>query len=194
MSGFKTVLLPTDFHHDDARALEYAWSLTGDDGRTVILHVGDREASTPAGRTAAETMELLLAKARPHGMRVEGQFRTGDFFPEIIAAIKENRADVVIVSASRRTMVDRLIIPSHYNDLVRKAPVPVMAVTTPPPEESERLCVPHVKRIMCPQDETDFARAALPLAAQLAAHYGAELFMVNVSDRVKPDDRAGRRG
>ena len=191
MSKFKNILLPTDLHHNDAHTIRYGLGLTGEGGNLYILHVGDREESTPLGRTVTEAMELLAERARELGFYTELVFREGDLVEQVLAVEREVRADMVCVSASRHTGVDRLIIPTHYGKIVRNSPVPVLVVMAPPSELDELQDLTRVTRIMCPQDDTDFSRTALPLAADLCAHFGAELLILNVHAPLKPDDREG---
>ena len=191
MSRFKNILLPTDLHHNDLHTIRYGRGLTGEGGNLYILHVGDKQESTPFGQTVEEAMGLLRERATALGLKTELVFREGDLMEQVLAVEREVRADIVCVSASRHTGVDRLIIPTHYGKIVRQSPLPVLVVMAPPAELDESQDATRIQRIMCPQDDTEFSRAALPLAADLCTQYGAELLVLNVHSPLKPDDREG---
>jgi nucleotide-binding universal stress UspA family protein len=149
MLAIHTILHPTDFSEPSGRALELACALARDYGaRLVLLHVaplpevyGESLLVPSVWDNGAELKEKLQGLAAPHaGLRVEHHFARGDAVTEILQVAQDERVDLVVMGTHGRTGLDRLLMGSVAEQVVRQAPCPVLTVKVPrsdvkPPSE-----------------------------------------------------------
>lgn len=144
MLPLRTVLHATDFSEQSAFAFRLACSLARDyDARVIVLHVAPTPvAVAPDGMIPTEPMgyrEQLrqsLEQLRPRDtrIRVEHRLSEGDAASEILRVAAETRSDVIILGTHGRTGLGRLLMGSVAEEVVRRAPCPVVTVKTPLPE------------------------------------------------------------
>lgn len=144
MARFRTILHPTDFSPGSAAAFAYACDLARDyDARLVVLH-----AFAPAVPIAAEGVILsadldeLRALARREldairptdpTVRVERVVREGPTTPVVLDAVKEFGADLLVMGTHGRTGFRRVVLGSVAEEVLRKAPCPVLTVKAQAP-------------------------------------------------------------
>ena len=134
----KRILVPLDFTECAEKALFYAAPLAKQFGAELaLLHVIE-----PVYSTASEAMVLPVVKSEgeakrdlealrgklPHDVCCEILLRTGRPQFEIVAIAKEHNADLIILSTHGRTGVERLLMGSVAEHVVRHAPCPVLIV------------------------------------------------------------------
>lgn len=147
MSLYPRILVAIDGSAASQRALEQAISLAQALGsRLHLVHIVD-ELSYVTGFESAmnylneiiplmrEAGQKVLASARQHALDkgvgadvalvVEGPGRVCD---QIIAHAVKSRADLVVVGSHGRRGVNRLLMGSDAEQVVRLAPVPVLVV------------------------------------------------------------------
>jgi nucleotide-binding universal stress UspA family protein len=142
------ILHPTDFSDAAELAKREALRLAQLAGAEVILlHVA---VETPlygegllsmnevrnvyaAARTwAAATLEEHAAKMREHGPATRWLLRTGVPHEEIVKAAGEEAADYIVMGTHGRGVLDRFLLGSVADRVVRTAPCPVVLVRQPP--------------------------------------------------------------
>jgi nucleotide-binding universal stress UspA family protein len=138
MLTIRTLLHPTDFSDYSDNALQLACALARDHGaRLVLLHVATTsmvtysEGALPldADRIAAEEREQLNKLRVPDpGLRVERRFAEGDAALEILRVAKEIGADLIVMGTHGRTGLERLLMGSVAEQVVRDSPCPVLTV------------------------------------------------------------------
>jgi nucleotide-binding universal stress UspA family protein len=141
---YDDILLPTDGSAGMDRVVEHAGELAEAHGATVhALYVVDTASLTDLpmeasldgvskrlrneGEAAVGTVEEELGD-----QRVETVFREGSPAREIVSYAGENDVDVVVMGTHGRTGVDRLILGSVAERVVRSSPVPVLTVRVSP--------------------------------------------------------------
>lgn len=159
-----TILVPVDFDDVSRRAVDYAVALAkalGD--RIVILHVVPPTSfpegtkllpmettdpvdiaeyvSTRARRLLAETFIDSLAA----GVEVAREARSGHPTETILKAIDERKASLVVVGTHARTGVERVLLGSVAEGVVRRSRVPVLVVR--PPEPPVEASVPQPRAL-----------------------------------------------
>jgi nucleotide-binding universal stress UspA family protein len=147
MARFRTVLHPTDFSPGSAPAFAVACDLARDyDARLVVLHA--LRPVVPVGAEAvyvsSEITELSaiaqkeLSAVRPTNptVRVERVLRDGMSTQVILQAAQEFRADLIVMGTHGRTGFRRLLLGSVTEEVLRKAPCPVLTVKAPAPAAS----------------------------------------------------------
>ena len=137
-AAFHRILVPTDFSVPAERAWALAQRLARAAGAELVLvHVISGRASplTRAGpaceavrKWAAEELEDCAGKARAQGLRVRVALRTGVAYREIVALAREGAADLIVVATLGRGGIERALLGSVADRVVRLAPCPVLTV------------------------------------------------------------------
>jgi universal stress protein A len=149
---FKQIVCATDFS-DTAEA---AWELAVELARThqaelVLVHVfielpvytevavtSVQQVWEEQRRWAEEQLAERVEAAAGRGAAARYLLRTGTAPEEIVQAATDERADLVVVGTHGRTGLNRLMIGSVAERVVRVAPCPVLTVKPRPAAESAR--------------------------------------------------------
>jgi nucleotide-binding universal stress UspA family protein len=146
MFAIRTILHPTDFSEASAEAFRVACSLARDHGaRVVVLHVmplpiafSDTavEALNPV-RCREELSESLMQVRPPEGVPpVERRLGEGDAGAEIVRLAGELGCDLIVMGTHGRSGLKRLLLGSVAEEVLRKAPCPVLTVKAPAPTKA----------------------------------------------------------
>lgn len=145
MIKFRRILFPTDFSQNAAAAGEYARSLAEQNSSELhVLHVineVDYFIPTMGEFVAPPNLDInSLRDAAQKGLdqaidpawvkthRVIPEIRFGAPFLEIIRHAKERSIDLIVMSTHGRTGLSHLLMGSVAENVVRKAPCPVLTV------------------------------------------------------------------
>jgi nucleotide-binding universal stress UspA family protein len=142
MLTIKTILHPTDFSPGSKFAFRLACSLARDyDARLVVLHVGapppaiigEVLVAPPPLEDYEEALRQQLTRLRPKDpkVRVEHRLVIGDAAAEIVREAGAVKADVIVLGTVGRTGLARVFLGSAAEQVVRKAPCPVVTVKAP---------------------------------------------------------------
>jgi nucleotide-binding universal stress UspA family protein len=144
MLRLRTILHPTDFSERSGYAFQLACALAWDHGaRLVVSHVQlppvvSRELVPMAPEPFAvwRALEEQLSKLRPPDpdVSVEHLLTEGDPAAEIVHLAQEIHCDLIVMGTQGRTGLDRLLMGSVAEAVLRKAPCPVLTVRGPLPE------------------------------------------------------------
>jgi len=142
VTAFRTILCPTDFSELSGEAFHLAAALARDHGaRLVVLHV----AAPPPGVNYAE-MEKALARpdgcrreledrlrgyAAPAGVAVEHRLAEGEPAAEVLRAAEDVGCDLIVMGTHGRTWLRRALMGSIAEQVVRRAPCPVLTISGP---------------------------------------------------------------
>jgi len=141
MLAIRTVLHPTDFSERSEFAFRLACSLARDySARLMVLHVAE-----PPMAVAGEGVLMLppafdleplrerLQQLRPRDPKVQVEHRLvqGDAAGEILRVAEEAKCDVIVLGTHGRTGLGRFLMGSVAEQVVCKAPCPVVTVKTP---------------------------------------------------------------
>jgi nucleotide-binding universal stress UspA family protein len=140
MLGLKTILHPTDFSMHAAQAFQLACSLARDEGaHLLILHVAEQPLTTLGGAAALppnteeygleELKEKLrrLQESEPD-ISMEQRLEIGDPASVILRTAEEVSCDLIVMGTHGRTGLRRLLMGSVAEQVVRRAPRPVITV------------------------------------------------------------------
>jgi nucleotide-binding universal stress UspA family protein len=136
----RTVLLATDLTQASSAATEQAIDLSIQLGaRLLIVNVMDpgrggllrhREPIRPVEerRDRAEVAQEIAERARTSGAEATFLVWEGDVGDGILAAAEAEHADLIVVGSRGRSGVERSLLGSVSDRIVRRAPCPVLVV------------------------------------------------------------------
>ncbi len=146
-STFYRVIVPTDFSGGSEEALGVAVRLGSAAGsELVLIHVlvqaplfsegpfatrRTRDVYEVARQWAGERLEEWAAKARTAGVPARSALRSGVPFKEIVAAATDERADLIVMGTHGRGGINRALLGSVADRVIRLAPCPVLTVREP---------------------------------------------------------------
>jgi len=142
--GYHRILVPTDF----SSCAEEAWGVAQRLGKTfgsdlVLVHVLVEPAAfsgapfarglgedvlAEARRWAERELETWGQRARDAGLRARGQLRAGNAAREIVALATDERADLIVIGTHGRGGLDRALLGSVADRVIRQAPCHVLSV------------------------------------------------------------------
>jgi nucleotide-binding universal stress UspA family protein len=138
MSLFQTILYPTDFSTCSAAAYRLACALARyHHARLVIAHVLATPVAAYVGGSLVpdpasllKEMQIKLEHVRPadKDVAVEHRLVSGDPAEEILRLAGEMGCDLIVLGTHGRTGLPRLMVGSVAEQVVRKAPCPVLTV------------------------------------------------------------------
>jgi nucleotide-binding universal stress UspA family protein len=144
---FYRILVPTDFSECSQEAWKLARRMAAAPGCELVLaHVltevplyGEgvlnietaRKVREGARRWAETTLEEWVGKARAEGLGARAALRTGVPHQEIVALARDERADLVVIGTTGRGGLNRALLGSVADRVVRLAPCPVLTVREP---------------------------------------------------------------
>ncbi|MFB6083263.1 MAG: universal stress protein [Halorientalis sp.] len=143
---YERILIPTDGSTGTAHVAMQALDLAEQYGATVyVFHVVDETASSLLDATGSESkleeegrraIERIDRMAQVHGVDTVTEIRTGDPASEVLDYADEIEADLIVAGTHGRSGVERRLIGSVAERLVRHAECPVMTVRLPESDET----------------------------------------------------------
>lgn len=144
---FYRIVVPTDF----STCAEEAWGLAqrlaaAFGSELVLVHVlveaplfeegpfsmdRTRHVYEGARRWAEESLEEWAGKARGKGLKVRPVLRTGVPYREVVAVATDELADLVLMGTHGRGGINRALLGSVADRVIRLAPCPVLTVREP---------------------------------------------------------------
>ena len=188
---FGTILVPVDFSEISAHALRTAALLREHCGRgnLIAMHANRFEAPpyfTP-GRMAELQREFRDALAFAEqsleafvestlGTTDIARVRAVDAFPAdgIRDLAAREKPDLIVMGTHGRSGLNRWMLGSVAERVLRESPVPVLTVRSAPREP--------LRRVLCPVHDTAVSRRALTLAAGITACFEASLTVFHVRE------------
>jgi universal stress protein A len=150
MLTFQSVLVPVDFSERSLWAFEMARALASNTrARLVVLHVLDAihvaeqvvlldesgllsELPTAAPAHFRAIEERLRELYPPSStVEVEYRLREGEPAEEVVRQAKGLGSDLIVIGSHGRTGLDRILVGSVAEAVMRKAPCPVLVVKAP---------------------------------------------------------------
>ena len=139
---YQQILVPTDGSQGSAHVALQAIDLAEQYGATVhVLYVVDDSVRTllpdmgSSGESlderGQEAIDRVTKMASVHGVEATGELREGDPADEILAYADEIEADAIVAGTHGRSGIERRLIGSVAERLVRYATCPVMTVRLP---------------------------------------------------------------
>jgi nucleotide-binding universal stress UspA family protein len=129
-------------------------------------------------RTAVERdLRCVLTSRRVSDVKVEIVVRKGKVAQEILEQAKTSRSDLVVIGSHGRGGVQRLVLGSVAEKVVRLATCPVLTVRSG--VKLARRSRSPFETILCPTDFSAVANRAVAYAKRLAQEADAKLILMN---------------
>ena len=144
---FYRIVVATDFSECAQEAWELARRIAAAPGSALVLtHVltevplyGEgvfnietaRKVRDGARKWAETALEDWVGKARAAGLSARAALRTGVPHEEIVALAQDERADLIVIGTHGRGGINRALLGSVADRVVRLAPCPVLTVREP---------------------------------------------------------------
>jgi nucleotide-binding universal stress UspA family protein len=140
MSNFRHVLVATDFGDPSQRAIELGLIAGRVGAKLTIMHscqllVHTFEDLYPSAEVieriaedARKQLDAVLAAAQQTKPDARALLRHGPPWEQILSAIDETHADLVVLGTHGRTGVARVLLGSVAERVVRLSPVPTVVV------------------------------------------------------------------
>ena len=189
----KHVLCPIDGSSSSLQAFNYAIALARWQGaRLHLLEVIERLPSPGRGigggkehvgvpneaRAALERdLRQVLVSRRAADVKIEVVMRVGNVVREILAQARATRADLVVIGSHGRGGVQRLVLGSVAEKVVRQVTCPVLTVRRGV-HRTRRNRSPF-KTILCPTDLSAAGNKAVAYAKRLAREADAQLIVAS---------------
>jgi len=132
---YDDILIPTDGSHGANAALEHGIEIASQwDATLHALYVVDTrvarsgpllETLRDEGQRAVREVEVAGTQA---GLTVVTEISEGNPHEEILVYVSEHGIDMIIMGTHGRTGIDRVVMGSVAERVVRRSPVPVLTV------------------------------------------------------------------
>jgi nucleotide-binding universal stress UspA family protein len=201
---FEQILFPTDGSDGAAFAFDHVVDLAdGHDATVHILNVADtmEHGILQMRGDDIDTLEqegdriVTEAANRAHqrGIDTVTEVRQGEPYREIVDYAETHGFDLVVMPTHGRRGLERFLLGSTCERVVRRADVPVLTIR---PDDDVRVTHPY-RNVLVPTDGSDCANQALALGADIADSEDAVLHLLSViaiaalGADVRPDIRMG---
>jgi nucleotide-binding universal stress UspA family protein len=203
MLKINRILCPIDFSEFSAKAYDYAQSLAWHYKAGLLLeHVMESlppmypyyafptayvEISQQLRSNAEQQLqEFAKTHTRP-GVQPECSVHEGAVANVILDLAEVQAVSLIVMGTHGLRGIDRVLLGSVTDKVLRKAHCPVLAVRKPAHDLVTQAGIPDViplQRILCCTDFSDPSEQALEYAVSLAREYEGELTLVHVLENV----------
>lgn len=210
MPKIERILCPVDFSEFSTRAYDYAHSLARHYEATLfVLHVIrsitiDPTFVSPMMIDSIYSQEAAKAKAKiaklaekqaGEAVRIQTTVQLGFAADSILSFAKEHDTSLIVMGTHGRRGLDRLVMGSTTEHILRKSHCPVLAVHEPtrnfvnPANADEPV---EIHKIVCCVDFSEHSPRALEYAFSLGQQYNAEITLLHVLEGGKdtPEQKA----
>lgn len=193
----RRILVPLDGTETAMAVIPWIRALVTDDTQLLLLHVAtlpvpmaDIAGMAISSYEAAQDQEIRIGSAYLENVsegladaatRITKLSRIGNPPDEILEVAETHEADLILMATHGRGVAGRIAIGSVADRVARAATAPVMLIhasygDTVPSAGARATC----RGIVVPLDGSALARTALPVAAELARHFGVPARVVRV--------------
>jgi nucleotide-binding universal stress UspA family protein len=183
------LLCPVDFSEASAHALAHAAAIGAWYHAKVIVYYVHLPVAANVSADAAELQREVenargfAASAMPPGVDVDVIVDVGQPAPKTLARAAACGADMIVMGTHGTSGVERLLLGSVTEKVLRNARCPVLTV---PPRARATSRLPF-SRIVCPVDFSDSSLSALAWAWSLARESQAKVSLLHVIEWPWPE-------
>ncbi len=129
---FKTIIVPTDGSKFAERAEDVAISIAKNfDGKLVVLHIIDEKLIYPYEVLEEEGKNILKnasKKAEEQDITADTVLIVGDPTHDMSKIVEKTGADLVVIGTHGKTGLEKLLIGSVAENVIKTVEVPVLLV------------------------------------------------------------------
>jgi len=200
MISIKKILVPVDFSEPSKMAVNYGLSLALQfNARLVLAHIVPSSTALvytfPTESFAFEREQVKQAKSMLPSL-IPGDYRdrlnlqtivkVGEVRNELMGIVNDEKVDLVVMGTQGRNAVERFLLGSLTERMLRKLPVPILTVShLDPAKELHNNGPVPLRHVLYATDLSDSAEIGLNFSAELARGAGARLTVLHV---MKPLD------
>jgi universal stress protein A len=195
MIQIKKILCPVDFFPASLKAYEYALKLAANYHADVFaLHVVSTivptaydfplnlsEFTGAMQRKSKEELAKLGRKAEKLHVPFRSEAVIGSIDTEIHKALKRTKADFVVMGTHGRRGLERWILGSEADRMLRSCPVPLLTISA---AKGARPVPPAIRSILVTTDFSAGTNEALKYAFSFAQECQARITLLHVVDQV----------
>jgi nucleotide-binding universal stress UspA family protein len=150
-------------------------------GLTGRVLVSAEEVTRAQVKRIASSLEQVRQTWLGDSPKVWCETATGDPVEQILATAERDKVDLIVMASHGHGAIDRLLIGSVSDRVVRTSRIPVMVIR---PRDEAFLGKPaqEIRRIVVPFDGSNLASQALPFARRLALSLQAPVVLVKVTE------------
>lgn len=184
---YDRILFPTDGSGGADQALEHVLDIASAHGTTVhLLNVADttRDSLTRVQgeiidvleREGEDLLDDVAERARKRGVETVSTVLQGEPYRTIVQYADEYDIDLIVMPTHGRSGLQRLLLGSTTERVVRRAEVPVLTIR---PDAADAVRYPY-RGVAVPTDGSEGASEALSVGANVATDAEAALYVLSV--------------
>jgi nucleotide-binding universal stress UspA family protein len=201
MIDVKNIFVPVDFSEPSKKAVNYGVSLALQfNARLILAHIVPSHLgfvyTFPTESFAFEKDQAEYARsmlpaivAQEYHERVDLMtiVKVGNVKDELLAIIKDENIDLVVMGTNGRNAFERLFLGSVTERMLRKLPVPILTVSHLDPTVELHSAEPvQLRKILYATDLSDGSDVGMKVSLDLARRTGARLTVMHVLDPIPP--------
>jgi nucleotide-binding universal stress UspA family protein len=196
LADIQKILCPIDFFQPSEVAMSYAALVAKNwDATLHLVHVippvasvsGLAESTGERVKAQHEEAQLNLGTIAEgfdsQGIRTSIENRFGEIDRQILSAVDESKADLVVMATHGRRGFQHWLIGSVCERILRTVPVPVLVVRT----DDKSVCQPKIEKVLVGVDFSIGSKAAVLYGFDIIRGFDAELTLLHVPDFVVGD-------
>jgi nucleotide-binding universal stress UspA family protein len=198
MIRIQRILCPVDFYPASERAVDYALALARNyEARLTLLHVVAPILPSAYGvrvdlkslvealkEESTRKLQQLSKKAEIATVPVEYVVRTGDIHEEIQKVVRSAKIDFVVMRTHGRRGVERWVLGSVAEELLRSIRVPLLTIGKTLKRET---APPAIRRILVTTDFSEGTSEAIAYAFSVAQQCQAQISLLHVIGEIGAD-------
>jgi nucleotide-binding universal stress UspA family protein len=195
MIRIQRILVPVDFSEPSRKAANYGLALARQyDARLILVHivptsVGFNYAFPPESFVfekeqydqAKQLLPALIPEDDREAVRLTTVVKAGDVRKELFGIIQDEAADLIVMGTHGRNAVERFMLGSLTERILRQVPIPILTVShvKPAKEPHDQGPVP-LRHLLYATDLSEGNAAGLKFSIDLARGAGARLTVLHV--------------
>ena len=135
---------------------------------------------------SSSRLEQLADRARKQGVSARTMLLEGSAYIEIVKFAESEGADLIVMSTTGKKGVEKLLIGSTAQKVVRKAPCPVLTVPTPGRESVS------FKNLLVLTDLSGLSALALPYVKDISQEFDSRITALHIMEaefELDPDEQ-----
>jgi nucleotide-binding universal stress UspA family protein len=189
------ILVPVDFSEPSKTAVRYGLSLALQlNARLVLAHIVPSSTALiytfpvesfafekEQAKYAKSTLPSLVAEEFRDRVNLQTIVKVGEIRSELLGIVRDEGISLVVMGAHGRSGLDRLLLGSLTERMLRKLPVPILTVShLNPAKELHNIGPVPLSHILYATDLSDSADVGLKFSTELARGTGARLTALHV--------------